>query len=132
MYHSHFRPLTTPIATLLDLSATVHRALPNNVPTPAGLLRTLSSSSPTPSITPGTLNPSALSSVANALTVPPIHVDHVAEAVVRAIDDDGMEGIMDVRRMREVIGWAEKGSERESGEKTQHVRSSGTSMHDHV
>ncbi|KAL5511210.1 hypothetical protein ACEPAH_4425 [Sanghuangporus vaninii] len=110
VYHSHYRPLTTPIATLLDLSATIHHALPSYVPTPAGLLRAISSSSSTPSITPGTLNPSVFASVANALTVPPIHVDHVAEAIVRAIADDGVEGVMDVRRMREIIGWVEKGS----------------------
>ncbi|KAL5489874.1 hypothetical protein ACEPAI_4706 [Sanghuangporus weigelae] len=128
VYHSHYRPLTTPIATLLDLSATVHHTLPSYAPTPAGLLRAISSSSSTPSVAPGTLNPSVFASVANALTVPPIHVDHVAEAIVRAIADDDVEGVMDVRRMREIIGWVEKGSS--PNDRPQSRTSSNVSAHD--
>ncbi|EJD02346.1 NAD-binding protein [Fomitiporia mediterranea MF3/22] len=138
VYHSHFRPLTTPIATLLDLSATVHRSVPDDVPTPATILRAISSSSSASrksspddnqaDLTPGSLAPSPLSSIANALTVPPIHVDHVAEAIIHAIEDDSIEGVLDVHRMREVIGWVDKGrgvdrSGQSSGDKTVHERS---------
>ena len=55
--------------------------------------------------------PSALASVANALTIPPMHVDHVAEAIVRAIQDESVKGPLDVVQMRELIGWSLKGTE---------------------
>ena len=49
-----------------------------------------------------------LRSIANALTIPPIHVDHVAEAVCKAIADDNVDGVVDVARMRDIIGWSLK------------------------
>ncbi|KII88394.1 hypothetical protein PLICRDRAFT_54232 [Plicaturopsis crispa FD-325 SS-3] len=98
VYHPHYRPLTSPLAALLDLSATLHANAPPSLPTPASILRTLGStfSSPAPS-------------VANALTIPPIHVEHVAEAVVCAALDADVQGVLGVRAMRELIGWAQKG-----------------------
>jgi len=53
---------------------------------------------------------SALESVANALETPPIHVDHVADAVMVALNSaSGVRGAVGVRRMRELIGWPESG-----------------------
>lgn len=50
--------------------------------------------------------------MANALSVPPIHVEHVAEAVVAALDPaSGVSGVLGVRAMRTLIGWAEKGAD---------------------
>jgi len=110
VYHSHFRPLTTPIATLLDLSATIHRTVPVSLPTPARVLRSLAAAASSPPSassldTRMDLEPSPLSSVANALTVPPIHVDHVADAICRTVLDETVEGVVDVQRMRSLIGW---------------------------
>lgn len=53
---------------------------------------------------------SALESVANALETPPIHVDHVADAIMVALNStSGIRGAVGVRRMRELIGWSESG-----------------------
>lgn len=48
--------------------------------------------------------------MANALTLPPIHVEHVAEAICVALDPArNVRGPVGVRAMRELIGWSEKG-----------------------
>ncbi|KAH8116919.1 NAD-binding protein [Phellopilus nigrolimitatus] len=118
VYHSHFRPLTTPVATVLDLFSTLHRAAPPGAPTPASVLRALGAATAHPSASQASadlaggnidLESSPLASVANALSVPPIHVDHVAEAICRVVLDDAVEGVVDVQRMRGLIGWADKG-----------------------
>ncbi|KAL1715035.1 hypothetical protein EV715DRAFT_276154 [Schizophyllum commune] len=106
MYHPHWRPLSTPPAALLDLFVNLERGAPKGIPTPASILRSLAS----PGRDPADL-PSALASVANALTIPPMHVDHVAEAIVRAIQDESVKGPLDVVQMRELIGWSLKGAE---------------------
>ena len=51
--------------------------------------------------------PSAFDAVANALTVPPIHVDHVGETIAAAVDFDreDIRGVYGVREMRELMGW---------------------------
>jgi hypothetical protein len=103
VYHPHHRPLTSPAAALLDLSASLHSKIPSNVPTPSAILRSLGSTSSPVGLT--------LHSMANALTIPPIHVEHVAEAICAALDPAReVRGIVGVRRMRELIGWSEKGS----------------------
>lgn len=114
IYHSHFRPLTLPLATLLDLSSTIHKCMPAQAPTPSKILRSLASVAAGPSHNSGIntkesgFEPSALASLANVLVIPPIHVDHVAEAVCKVIMDDSVEGIVNVERMRELIGWSER------------------------
>ena len=47
--------------------------------------------------------------MANALTIPPIHVDHVAEAICVALDSSvkPVRGVIGVREMREMIGWSD-------------------------
>jgi hypothetical protein len=35
-------------------------------------------------------------------------VDHVAEAICKVIVDDSIEGVVDVSRMRDIIGWSLK------------------------
>jgi hypothetical protein len=104
VYHAHLRPLTSLPAAALDLSAALHAGAPALVPTPAGALRALAAAT-------GGGGASPLASLANALTVPPIHVEHVAEAVVAALDARraDVRGPLDVRAMRALIGWAEKG-----------------------
>ncbi|KDQ60943.1 hypothetical protein JAAARDRAFT_55673 [Jaapia argillacea MUCL 33604] len=121
VYHAHLRPLVSPLAALLDLSATVHRKMPSNLPTPSAILRTLApvlASAQSPS------SPSPLESMANAMTIPPIHVEHVAEAIAIAVDPSRIDirGVYGVREMRELIGWSEKGQELPtSGHVNQHV-----------
>jgi hypothetical protein len=101
VYHAHLRPLTSLPAAALDLSAWVHRAVPAALPTPAGALRAFAA----------VTGVDAASSMAGALTIPPIHVEHVAEAIVAALDPTrtDVRGPLGVRDMRTLIGWAEKG-----------------------
>ncbi|KLO14701.1 NAD-binding protein [Schizopora paradoxa] len=115
VYHSHIRPLTTPFATLLDLSATLHRSAPNGVPTPSGIFRLLSEAGRTADKTPSPQSefdvpPSPFASMANAMVVPPIHVDHVGEAICKVLQDENVDGVVNVSRMRELIGWVDKGN----------------------
>jgi hypothetical protein len=39
--------------------------------------------------------------------VPPIHVDTVAEAVCCAVERSDLEGVVDVRQMRELAGFSD-------------------------
>ncbi|KAH9951469.1 mitochondrial protein [Amylocystis lapponica] len=123
IYHPHFRPLTSPIAALLDLSATLHRRVPPGVPTPSGVLRALSAALPPTAAaqTPATTSP--LDSVANALTIPPIHVDHVAEAICIAADQarSDVSGVVGVQEMRELIGWSQKGEPQPNAPVHEHI-----------
>jgi nucleoside-diphosphate-sugar epimerase len=104
VYHAHYRPLTTPAAALLDLSAMLHRKVPQGIPTPSSVIRTLASTSQY-CCGRGTVS-SSLESIANAFVIPPIHVDQVAEAICATLDSrSGIKGVVDTRRMRELIGW---------------------------
>lgn len=106
------------MAALLDLSATVHARLPAGFPTPSAILRTLGAALPRPAQEQGALLPdSAFESMARALTIPPIHVDHVAEAIVTAADRAraDVRGPYGVQEMRELIGWHQKGQQGASG-----------------
>ncbi|KAF8197449.1 mitochondrial protein [Pholiota molesta] len=113
VYHAHLRPLTTPAAALLDLSATIHRKLPEGIPTPSNILRSLGSlrrSTTHPSTEYDINAASPLESIANALTIPPIHVDHVADAICVSLDSrNDVRGVVGVGRMRELIGWSTGG-----------------------
>ncbi|KAF8519054.1 hypothetical protein JB92DRAFT_3112624 [Gautieria morchelliformis] len=116
IYHPHLRPLTTPIAALASLSATLHSHAPSLLPTPsrvlhAALARAQSPDPRSPSPAPSHTNtplPSALHALATTLELSPIHVDHVAEAVCRAIERQDVRGPVGLRRMRELIGWGER------------------------
>ena len=99
----------------MDASASLHRAAPPNVPTPSSILRTLGNAVPSNSD-----SPSLFSSVANAMTIPPIHVDHVAEAICRAIVDDSVEGVVDVVGMRKLIGWTDDFKSEEKSNESRH------------
>lgn len=103
IYHPHYRPLTSPLAAALDLSSVLHSRIPQGIPTPSGLLRTLASITRSPS----SLLPPPFDAMANALTVPPIHVDHVGETIAAAVDvdRDDIRGVYGVREMRELMGW---------------------------
>ncbi|EAU88493.2 mitochondrial protein [Coprinopsis cinerea okayama7 len=104
VYHAHLRPLTTPIATVLDVSAAVHRKLPRGFPAPSSILRSLGSVFPQSSSSLEEASP--LDSIANALTLPPIHVDQVAAAIMATLDSSrDVRGVVGVLRMRELIGW---------------------------
>ncbi|KAF9520654.1 hypothetical protein BS47DRAFT_1335843 [Hydnum rufescens UP504] len=92
MYHPYFRPLTTPIATLLSLSSSVQRYITSStggmIPVPSSILRSISSVFSHSSFHGGELTPpSPLQSIANALEIPPLHVDQVAKAILLAITD---------------------------------------------
>ena len=85
------------MAALFDLSSTMQAKLPREIPTPSDVLHGLSQ----------TLigGPLALDSIARALSLPPIHVDQVAEAICVAADGErsDVHGVYGVREMRELI-----------------------------
>jgi len=97
VYHPHLRPYTAVMAALLDFSSTMQSKLPRGVPGPSDVLHGLSQ----------TLvgRPSTLDSIARALSLPPIHVDQVAEAICVAVDNErpDVQGVYGVREMRELI-----------------------------
>lgn len=94
------------MAAILDLSASLHAKAPTTIPTPSSVLRSLGRVfPPTPSLVPS----SPLESVANALVIPPIHVEHVAEAICVAVENPEVRGVVGVRDMRQLIGWEAKG-----------------------
>jgi len=102
VYHAYHRPLTTPAAAFLDLSAAIHRKIPQGLPTPSSLLRSLGSIYASP---PSSHIGSSFDSLANALIIPPIYVDHVADAICVALDlTNDIRGVVDVRRMRAILG----------------------------
>ncbi|KAH9901417.1 NAD-P-binding protein [Cubamyces lactineus] len=110
IYHPHFRPIISPMAALLDLSATIHSKAPAGFPTPSAILQTLGGLLPRPA-RPDLTPDSPLHAMARALTIPPIHVDHVAEAICIAADNarTDVRGPYGVAEIRELIGWHQKG-----------------------
>ncbi len=50
------------------------------------------------------------------MVIPPIHVDHVAEALCVAADEtrEDVRGVVDVNEMRRLIGWTQTGREFEA------------------
>ncbi|KAG6900848.1 hypothetical protein C0993_009966 [Termitomyces sp. T159_Od127] len=107
VYHAHQRPLSTPAAVLFDLSATLHAKIPHSLPTPSSVLRHVGAG-----LRHGNTSTSSLESITNALTTPPIHVDHVAMAVCAVLNPDNpVRGIVGVQQMRALVGWAGHGAE---------------------
>ncbi|KAF9075236.1 mitochondrial protein [Rhodocollybia butyracea] len=118
VYHAHYRPLTTPAATVLDFSASLHRKVPQGIPTPSQILRHLgnvlsphsslglgaSSNNSTTDANGASLG-SPLESIANAMSIPPIHIDHVADAVAISLENSTVSGVIGVKEMRELFGW---------------------------
>ncbi|KAG5342795.1 hypothetical protein C0989_008745 [Termitomyces sp. Mn162] len=118
VYHAHHRPLSTPAAMLFDLSATLHTKAPPSLPTPSSVLRHIGAC-----LQQGQTSTSPLESIANALTIPPIHVDHVAMAICAVLNPDNpVRGVIGVRQMRELIGWMEHGAESSLSEKLHNHR----------
>ncbi|KAG9004260.1 hypothetical protein FRB94_002480 [Tulasnella sp. JGI-2019a] len=109
MYHPHLRPFTTPVATLLDLSSNLHHNPPFRLPLPlpSNILRSMvAPRKSADSEESSSVEPSALSSMANALEVPPIHVDTVADAIVEIVQHrPDVCGPVGVEAMRDIIGW---------------------------
>jgi hypothetical protein len=100
--------MTTPIAVLMDLSNNLHERTPRSIPTPSSILRTLGTAM-TLRQAGDDVDTSPLESVANALSIPPIHVDSVGQAICIVLDEESeVRGIVNVRRMRELIGWGEE------------------------
>ncbi|KAH7107503.1 NAD(P)-binding protein [Auriculariales sp. MPI-PUGE-AT-0066] len=90
MYHAHQRPLTSPLAAFLGLSADIHHKLPASLPTPAGFLKSIS-----------------LRALGSALETHPLHVEHVARAVCTSLEDSTIGGPVEVSDIRRLAGWHE-------------------------
>ncbi|KAG6845328.1 hypothetical protein H0H87_010785 [Tephrocybe sp. NHM501043] len=90
---------------------TLHAKMPPTMPTPSSILRSIGAT-----LAHGSNTTSSLDSIANALTVPPIHVDHVAAAVCAVLDSASpVRGAVGVQRMRELLGWVAPSEETEVG-----------------
>ena len=119
IYHPHINPSTTLPATLLEASARIHSLIPPALrlsnafaPTPSPLSPSYAGAgagaSPSPLASAGTRPeqlPSAIASIAGLLSIPPIHVDAVGEAVCKSIEHEHVEGVLDVRGMRAMLGF---------------------------
>ncbi|GAA6003201.1 hypothetical protein JCM10207_001797 [Rhodosporidiobolus poonsookiae] len=116
MYHPHLSPPSTLPATLLEASSRLSALLPSSLHLP--FLR------PSPSSFPSSAPPPATASIGGLLSIPPIHVDAVGEAVCRAIEDGSVRGAVGVRGMRRMLGMEEVGRdwEEEEREKERVVR----------
>lgn len=92
------------------MSSAIHRKIPQSIPTPADFFRSLGKAvTSAANDRNGMPMPSSLDSIANAMTIPPIHVDHVADAIIATLHDKEIKGVVDVTRMRELIGWRDEG-----------------------
>ncbi|KAG1735267.1 mitochondrial protein [Suillus paluster] len=92
-YHPHVRPMTTIPATIFDVSARIHAAVPTYIPMPSSDLRWLGTSV-CPDATDKT--PSALTSMANLLSIPQSTKD--------------IRGVVGVRDIRHLIGLSQMGA----------------------
>jgi len=90
MYHPHIRPISTFPAFLLSCTA----SLPLGNPF---------------------ASKSFLGGAVESLSTHPIHVDHVASAVIRSIEDEQMRGVVDVDTMRKWAGFDVKGRPIQTG-----------------
>ncbi|KAH8926002.1 NAD(P)-binding protein [Atractiella rhizophila] len=112
IYHAHLRPASTPPAVLTDLSSYVQTHLP--LPLKANSLASIFFEKPAQEL------PSVAKSMANLLSIPPIHVDHVAMAACIAIEREGIEGVVDTQKMRELVGFGEEQREGEQNVQGEH------------
>lgn len=48
-----------------------------------------------------------IDSITRSMTIPPIHVDHVGEAVCESIERSDVNGPVGVWEMRKMLGWTE-------------------------
>lgn len=99
MYHPHERPLSTPLAVLLDVTSRIHSRMPFALPLPSSP-PPLSRSSPSSRSSPLQV----LGALGASLQVPPIHVDHVAECICRSVEDQHVQGVIDTAEMRQWVG----------------------------
>lgn len=110
IYHPHFNPLSTVPATLISASSRLQSLLPD----PLRLSHLFGSSAPS-----DLPLPSPLASLANLATIPPIHVDTIGEAVCMAIADEKVQGVLDVKGMRGMLGfdypWDLEGKQKDVG-----------------
>ncbi|GAA5938264.1 hypothetical protein JCM3775_002931 [Rhodotorula graminis] len=105
MYHPHLNPPSTLPATLLEATSHLHALVPPALHLLPSAPRPLPNSAPSLADDPATAFPGALTSLSSLLSVPPIHVDAVGEAVCRAIADDATSGVIDVAAMRDMLGF---------------------------
>ncbi|KDE06709.1 hypothetical protein MVLG_03055 [Microbotryum lychnidis-dioicae p1A1 Lamole] len=108
IYHPHLAPATTLPATLFEATSKIHRMIPP--PLRFDTLFAVGPNARSP-LQPHRLDaqadelPSAFQSMASLFAIPPIHVDAVGQAVLRSIEDERVEGVVDVERMRNMLGF---------------------------
>ncbi|KAG8791882.1 hypothetical protein FRC17_008696, partial [Serendipita sp. 399] len=97
IYHPHFRPISSPIAAFISAAGGIHQTL--GFLSPVSMLANLTQSQ---SRGEDDLD-NPIASVNRALSIPPIHVDHIGEAICVAIENDGASGPLDVLAMRRLL-----------------------------
>lgn len=104
IYHPIINSFTTLPATALSASSHIQSVLPTRLQL-SHLFPSAPSSAVPGSPTTSTDIPSATASLASLLTIPPIHVDTVAEAICKSIEDQSVRGVVDVRSMRRMMAF---------------------------
>ncbi|GAA6000902.1 ubiquinone biosynthesis protein COQ11 [Rhodotorula paludigena] len=97
MYHPHLNPPSTLPATLLEATSSLHALIPPSL--------RLAPRPPPASAPPTSHLPPAYASLASLVSIPPIHVDAVGESVCAAIARQETRGVVDVARMRALLGF---------------------------
>jgi hypothetical protein len=103
MYHAHLRPLASPMAALLGLSATLHDYVPRGIPSPSKAIRALGSLGSSHLSSAAESIPPAPASLANTLEIHPMHVEQVARAICESIGNPQIQGVIDSKAMRAIL-----------------------------
>jgi len=86
----------------MDLSATLNAKAPSVIPTPSRIIKAVTTDPPAGEL------PGGIRALAEMMELPPVHLDHVAEAICKAIEDEGVRGVVGLKGIRELVGWKEK------------------------
>jgi hypothetical protein len=93
---------------MLSAAGGVHKVL--GPLSPVSLLsRLMASPEPVALDSAAPLIDDSMDSITRAMTIPPVHVDHVGEAVCESIERDEVNGPIGVWEMRKMLGWVEEG-----------------------
>jgi hypothetical protein len=105
MFDYDTRPITRLPSTLLRLSSAIQASLPTplRAQTASSILSSLAETYASRGPRQDVDVAASHSSLANLLSIPPLHVDVVAEAIARATEVNTLEGVLDVADMRSMV-----------------------------
>jgi hypothetical protein len=92
--------MSAPLATVLEVMGGIHSTL--GALSPISILSNITRPNSDEDQLDGHMQ-----AIERAATIPPIHVDHVGEAVCEALVRQEVSGPIGVREMRRLLGWTE-------------------------